>query len=34
VGKRMAAVLLRSIDGENVPAVTMMPTTIVERTSA
>jgi DNA-binding LacI/PurR family transcriptional regulator len=34
VGKRMAAVLLRSIEGENVPAVTMMPTTIVERASA
>ena len=34
VGKRMAAVLLRSIEGETVPAVTMMPTTIVERTSA
>jgi LacI family transcriptional regulator len=34
VGKRMAAVLLRSIDRETVPAVTMMPTTIVERASA
>jgi LacI family transcriptional regulator len=34
VGKRMAAVLLRSIEGETVPSVTMMPTTIVERTSA
>jgi LacI family transcriptional regulator len=34
VGKRMAAVLLRSINGESVPAVTMMPTTIVERASA
>ncbi|MDP9027090.1 MAG: substrate-binding domain-containing protein, partial [Actinomycetota bacterium] len=34
VGMRMAAVLLRSIDGEQVPAVTMMPTTIVERASA
>ena len=30
---RMAAVLLRSIDGEQVPAVTMMPTRIVERAS-
>jgi len=34
VGMRMAAVLLRSIDGEQVPAITMMPTTIVERASA
>ncbi|CAN5305195.1 LacI family DNA-binding transcriptional regulator [soil metagenome] len=34
VGMRMAAVLLRSIDGEQVPTVTMMPTTIVERASA
>ena len=34
VGKRMAAVLLRSIEGEKVPAVTMLPTTIVERASA
>jgi DNA-binding LacI/PurR family transcriptional regulator len=34
VGMRMAAVLLRSIEGEQVPAVTMMPTTIVERASA
>jgi len=34
VGKRMAAVLLRSIDRETVPAVTMLPTTIVERASA
>jgi DNA-binding LacI/PurR family transcriptional regulator len=34
VGMRMAAVLLRSIDGEDVPAVTMMPTSIVERASA
>jgi len=33
VGKRMAAVLMRSIEGEKVPAVTMMPTTIVERAS-
>ncbi|MBW8732516.1 MAG: LacI family DNA-binding transcriptional regulator [Terrabacter sp.] len=33
VGKRMAAVLMRSIEGEKVPAVTMMPTTIVERSS-
>ena len=33
VGMRMAAVLLRSIDGEQVPAVTMMPTRIVERAS-
>jgi len=31
---RMASVLLRIIDGEQVPAITMLPTTIVERTSA
>jgi len=30
----LAAVLLRSIEGEKVPAVTMLPTTIVERASA
>lgn len=34
VGKKMASVLLRLIDGENVDTVTMMPTVIVERTSA
>jgi DNA-binding LacI/PurR family transcriptional regulator len=34
VGMRMASVLLRSIEGEDVPAVTMMPTSIVERASA
>jgi LacI family transcriptional regulator len=34
VGMRMAAVLLRSIDGEQTPAVTLLPTTIVERASA
>lgn len=33
VGIRMAEVLLRSIDGEPVPAVTMMPTSIIERGS-
>lgn len=34
VGARMAAVLLRLIDGEDVPRVTMLPTRLVERTSA
>ena len=34
VGKKMASVLLRLIDGENVDTVTMMPTVIIERTSA
>ncbi len=34
VGRRMAAVLLRLIDGDEVPTVTMMPTTVIERTSA
>jgi DNA-binding LacI/PurR family transcriptional regulator len=34
VGMRMASVLLRSIEGEQVPAVILMPTTIVERVSA
>lgn len=34
VGMRMAAVLLRSIGGEQVPAVTMLPTHVVERASA
>lgn len=34
VGRRMASVLIRLIDGEAVPTVTMMPTTIIERASA
>jgi len=34
VGKKMASVLLRLIDGEQVDTVTMMPTVIIERTSA
>jgi LacI family transcriptional regulator len=34
VGGRMASVLLRLIDGENVDRVTMMPVRVVERTSA
>jgi LacI family transcriptional regulator len=34
VGKKMASVLLRLIDGETVDTVTMMPTVIIERTSA
>lgn len=34
VGKRMAAVLLRAIAGEDVPAITMMPIEIIERDSA
>jgi DNA-binding LacI/PurR family transcriptional regulator len=34
VGKKMASVLLRLIDGEKVDTVTMMPTVIIERTSA
>jgi LacI family transcriptional regulator len=34
VGKKMASVLLRLIDGENVETVTMMPTVIIERRSA
>jgi DNA-binding LacI/PurR family transcriptional regulator len=34
VGGRMASVLLRLIDGENVDRVTMMPVKVVERTSA
>ncbi|MET0304534.1 MAG: LacI family DNA-binding transcriptional regulator [Microbacteriaceae bacterium] len=33
VGARMAAVLLRLIDGEDVPRVTMLPTRLIERTS-
>jgi LacI family transcriptional regulator len=34
VGGKMASVLLRLIDGENVDRVTMMPVKVVERTSA
>ena len=34
VGGKMASVLLRLIDGETVDSVTMMPTKIIERTSA
>ncbi|CAN5165980.1 LacI family DNA-binding transcriptional regulator [soil metagenome] len=33
VGRRMATVLLRLIDGEDVPTVTMLPTTVIERRS-
>jgi len=34
VGRRMAAVLLRLIDGDDVPTVTMMPTEVIDRHSA